>query len=348
MNSTKFIVITVGLLAVIVGILFYNKSQMAARSKSDLAATVPVTVTTIRQEHISSTQSHVGTITANNDVAIISETQGRITAASAEVGQYKTAGSVLVNVDDELKKASLAAAEVNHEKAKRDLERFEHLAKQEAATDQQVEAARLAYKAAESQYVVARREYNDTKITTPISGIVTSRPVDVGMYVQRGMQVANVVDVSKLKVKINVAEDDVFRLSAGDTAEVTTEAYPEIFLGTVKTISTKADDAHTYPVEINLANSKEYPLKSGMFCRVNFPSLANKDGMTIPREALVGSLRKPQVYLVDGTVARLRDIIVGAEVDTRLIVLRGLSEGETLVVNGQNNLKDGIGVTVVR
>ena len=259
------------------------------------------------------------------------------------------AGATLVRVDDELKKASFASAEVNYEKTKRDLGRFENLAKQEAATDQQVETARLACKAAEAQYILARREYHDTKITTPIAGMVTSRPVDVGTYVQKGMPVANVVDISKLKVRLSVAERDVFRLKVGDKVEIATDVYPGVtFEGRVKTISAKADEAHTYPVEVTLNNPKEHPLKSGMFGRVTFPSIDGSEGLMIPRDALTGSLKKPQVFLIDGSIARLRDIVVGSEVGGRLMVLRGLNDGETIVVNGQNNLKDGMAVTIVK
>jgi len=349
MKQTKLIAVMVGIVAIIVAVLLYNRSQMAARSKSDVVTSVPVTVTAVSHERISSPQSLVGTITANNDVSIIAETQGRVTGVHAEVGHYAPAGSTLVQVDDELKKASFAAAEVNYEKAKRDLERFESLAKQDAATDQQLETARLAFKAAESQYILSRREYRDTKITTPISGIVSARPVDVGTYIQKGMPVANVVDISKLKVRMNAAERDVFRLKTGDAAEITTDVYPGVtFKGKVQTISSKADDAHTYPVEVSLNNPKDHPLKSGMFCRVNFPSIVESEGLTIPREAVVGSLKQPQVFVVEGSNVRLRNIVVGSEIGTRLVILQGLKRDESVVINGQSNLKDGVQVTIVK
>jgi RND family efflux transporter MFP subunit len=349
MNKTKAFIITLSVLIVIVVILIYNKSRMAAESKTDILTSIPVSVMTATKQSISETRSLVGTITANNDVAIVSETQGRVTAVLAEVGQYKPAGSVIVQVDDELKKANLATAETNYEKAKKDLERFETLFKETAATDQQLEGARLAAKAAEAQYIVAKRQYNDTKITTPISGIITSRPVDVGTYVQNGMPVANVVDISKLKVKLNVAERDVFRLKVGDPVEVATDVYPGVkFAGQIATISAKGDDAHTYPVEVHLSNPKDHPLKAGMFGRVTFTSISGGDKLTIPREALVGSMKNAQVFVVDGSVAHLRDIVVESEHGTELTVLGGLKEGDTIVVNGQNNLKDNVAVTIIK
>jgi len=343
----------IGLLALIVGgtiaVLIYNKARMQARAKSDILTSIPVTVTAVTKGKISDKHSLVGTITANNDVAIISEAQGKVTAVFAEVGHYKSAGAVLLQLDDELKQATLAAAESNFEKAKKDLKRFEILAKQDAATDQQAEGARFAAKSAEAQFVLARREYRDTKITAPISGVVSARPVDVGTYVQKGMPVANIVDISKLRVKINVTEQDVFRLHVGDTVEVGSDVYPGItFHGTVHTISDKGDEAHTYPVEVMLENSKNHPLKAGMFARVSFTTLSNSEALSIPRSALVGSMRHPQAFVIENGIAKLRTLVISAESGASLEVLQGLNEGETIVVSGQNNLKDNVSVTIVK
>jgi RND family efflux transporter MFP subunit len=346
MNRTKVTIVVIVALAILILVLFYNKSRMAAKSSVSIRGAIPVSVRTVVKEKVTNAQTLIGTITAYRDVAIVSETQGRVVRVEAEVGQYREAGSTIVQVDDELKQAALASAETNYEKAKKDLERYESLSKQNAATDQQLEGARLAAKAAEAQWIVARRQYRDTKISTPISGIVTSRPVDLGTYVQSGTVVANVVDIGRLKVKLNVAEKDVFRLKPGEAVEVTTDQYPGVaYRGTIGTISSKSDEVHTYPVEITLPNSREHPLKAGMFCRVGFSSMS-AEAVTIPREALVGSVKNPQVFVVKGSVARLRDILVGGEFATSLAVLKGLAAGETVVVSGQNNLKDSTSVSL--
>lgn len=329
--------------------LLNNRSKMQARSKPDEVHFLPVTVGQVAKEKLSESVSLVGTITASNDVAIVSETQGKVTRVLANVGDRVQAGSTIVEVDDELKKAAYATAEVNYEKARKDRERYESLIKDSSVSDIQLEGTRLAFKSAEAQYIVARRQYNDTKIKTPISGIVSARPVDIGTMIQNNTTIANVVDISKLKVKLNVSEQDAFRIKVGDNVDVTTEVYPGItFEGKVSTISSKADDAHTYPIEVVLANSTRYPLKAGMFGRVSLISVKDHESVTIPRQALIGSTKKPQLYVVENGIARLRDIVVGLQVGTNLEVLSGLNEAETIVLSGQNNLKDSVAVTVLR
>jgi RND family efflux transporter MFP subunit len=188
---------------------------------------------------------------------------------------------------------------------------------------------------------LAKREYNDTKITTPISGIVTSRIVDVGNYVNKASVVANVVDISKLKVKLNVAEKDAFKLRTGDNIEVATDVYPGvIFNGKISSISSKADEAHTYPVEIILANPKDHPLKSGMFGRVSFTSIQNNTLLVMPREALVGSIKDAKVFVVEGGIAKIKNVLIGNAFENWLEIKGGLKSGDKIVVNGQNNLQD--------
>lgn len=349
MKRLKLITGVLVVLALTVLVLLNNRSKMQARSKTDVARFLPVTVGEVTTEKLSETVSLVGTIMANNDVAIVSETQGKVVKVLADIGDYVQAGATIVQVDDEVKRANYTTAEVNYEKSKKDLERFESLAKDNSVSDTQLEGARLAFKSAEAQYIVARRQFNDTKIKTPISGVVSARPVDLGTMIQNNMTVANVVDISTLKVKLSVSEQDAFRIQVGEKVEVATDVYPGVtFEGKVSTISSKADDAHTYPVEVVLKNSPKHPLKAGMFGRASFVSVQDHAAVTIPRQALVGSTKKPQVYVVENGIARLRDIVVGSQVGTNLEVLSGIKPAETIVLSGQNNLKDSVAVSVMQ
>ena len=341
MKRLKIIVVLAIVISVIVGMLLHNKSIMAAKSKNEKIEAYPVTVAFVQNEKVTNDLELVGTIIANNDVAIVSEAQGRVVKVLAQVGDYKTAGSILFQLDDELKLEVYKTAEVNYLKAKKDYERYDALYKGKSVTDAQYEQAKLAYQVSESQYVLAKREYNDTKITTPISGVVTARIVDIGNYVNKASIVANVVDISKLKVKLNVAEKDAFKLKAGDDVDVSTDVYPGIKLnGKISYISSKADESHTYPVEIILANSKDHPLKSGMFGRVSFTSIQKNDLLMMPREALVGSIKDAKVFVVEHGIAKMKNVLVGNAFENWLEIKGGLNQGDKIVVNGQNNLQD--------
>ena len=351
MKRWKLIVSVVVVLAVIIAVLFMNKRKMAATTAGGIKDVYYVSVGKAEKKNLTESLNMVGTITANDDVNIISEAAGKITGVFTKVGDYKQAGSVLFQVDDELKKAALMSAEANYEKAKKDYERFQTLYQQKSVTDSQLDQAKLGAAMAEAQYIVAKRQLNDTQIKTPISGYITARYVDLGSMVQGAPQatmVANIVDISKLKVKLNLAESDAFLTKAGDAVTVTVDVYPGVtFKGRVESVSSKGDDAHTYPVEISINNESAHPLKAGMFARVEFTSMKNRETIVIPRDALVGSVKEPQVFVVENGIAKLRNLTVGSESGIFVQVIQGLMEGETIVVNGQNNLVDNLKVEIL-
>lgn len=349
MTRLKVIFGVIIVFGITIAVLLNNKSKMQAKSKNDDVHFLPVTLTPVVRQRLSEEIALVGTIVASYDVAVTSETQGKITKVYANVGDKVSAGEVLIQVDDELRQAAYTTVEVNYEKAQKDYRRYQTMIRDKSVSDAQLEGARLAFKAAEAQYITARRQFNDTKIKSPISGVVSSRPVDVGTMVQNNNVVANVVDISRLKVRINVAEKDVFKMKVGDKVQVSTDVYPGVvFNGKISTISDKADEGHTYPVEVVLANSADHPLRAGMFGRVLYVSEQTNESLSIPREALVGSMKQPQVYVVENSIAHLRPVVISGEFDANLGILSGLKEGETVVVNGQNNLKDNVAVTVVK
>ncbi|MBI3123873.1 MAG: efflux RND transporter periplasmic adaptor subunit [Ignavibacteriales bacterium] len=352
MKNWKAIVSVVLVMAVIVTILAINKKKLSSKTSGGIEDAYYVSVETVVKKNLSSSLSITGTVNANNDVNVLSETSGRVVAVFAKVGDYKQAGSVLVQVDDELKKAALMSAEASYEKAKKDYERFKVLFEQKSISDTQLDQAKVGAAMAEAQYIVAKRQMEDTKVKTPISGYVTMRNVDIGTMLQGAPQptlVANLVDISRLKVKLNVSETDAFILKTGDAVKVTTDVYPgATFAGRIESVSNKSDEAHTYAVEISVSNQSAHPLKAGMFARVEFTSLRDRDAIVIPRQALVGSVRNPQVFVVENSVAKLRNISIGTQAGTSVQVIGGLNEGEQIVVNGQNNIVDNTKVEILK
>lgn len=347
MKKVKIYSVVIVVFTLITAVLLHNRSQIKAETKKSILDAYTVSVAPVEKREIADSIDLVGTIDANNDVAIVSEAQGKVTKVFAEVGDYEPAGSVLLQIDDELALAAMNAAKVNFDKTKKDYDRFQDLYKEKAVTDAQLENAELAYENANDQYVVARRQYEDTRVTTPISGIVTSRVVDVGNYVNSKTVVADVVDVSRLKTTVNVDEHDVFSLRVGDKVAISTGVYPGVkFSGVIKTISAKGDASHTYPVEVDFSNSGEHPLKAGMFAHVLYAKKSGGEYLVVPRQALVGSVEEPRVYVVENDIANLKNVVIGSSSNNYLEVLSGLVEGETVVVNGQNNLQDGNKVSV--
>jgi RND family efflux transporter MFP subunit len=345
----KKIIVIIGIIGIFGLILFTllnNRAQMQQSARKRAAVAFPVTVATVSQQEYNEQISQAGLLVANSDVAIVSQLQGQAIAIMVQEGSYVSAGSPITKLEDQVPEANFLSAQTSCQKARKDWERSSALHKDGLISDAELESARLTFKNAEAQFVSAQKQYHNSMITSPIAGIITSVPISVGTMVNQGMIVANVVDISKLKVMLNVGEQDAFKLKPGDQAVIETDVYPGIkFYGKVENISAKGDEAHTYPVKIVIPNNKQYPLKSGMFGRVSI-NLGNQTALTIPRDALLGSIQNAQVFVVENEKAKLQDIRVGSEIGTNIVIFNGLEEGQKVVTSGQYNLKDNSMVMV--
>jgi RND family efflux transporter MFP subunit len=320
-----------------------------ARESQSSAAAIAVSAESASLASVRDSISVVGIVNACRDVDIHAETSGIVRSVSSEVGQRKAAGQPLLKVDDEVASSALRKARVNHELAKRDFERFSSLLKEGAVAVSSSEAMRLKLEDAEADMVAARRHFDDTAIKAPFAGVVTARLVEVGDLVQPGMKVANMVDLSKLKIISSIPEKQVATINEGMPVQVTTDVWPgRVFEAKVQSVSAKSSRDHTYQVESVMENPTETPLRAGMFARTAFVGSASRQALLIPRQALVGSIATPEVFVISGGKARLKKIVAGAEYGTRIEVLQGIAAGETVVTSGQNDLVDGAAVTITK
>jgi RND family efflux transporter MFP subunit len=316
--------------------------------QSAMATSVPVSVTVVKKQKLESSLSLVGNVNARTDINVVSETQGTVTAVHVNVGSQVVPGTVIAEVDDQIPRSTKAAAEINYQKAQRDYQRSEELYQENSISASQLDASRLAMKAAENQLDIARRQLENTRLKSRIAGTLNSRSVDIGTMVQPGMVVANIVDISSLKVRVNVPERETFQLKTGDRVEISTDVYPGVlFSGKIDNIASKADEAHTYLVEIVVPNNPKNPMKAGMFARLLFKSIAPIEVLVIPRIALIGSIKDARVFIIREQQAYLTSFVVGRQAAGLYEAASGIAEGDTVVISGQNNLVDGTRVQIV-
>ncbi len=343
-----YLILFVAFVAFVVVVLKGNKEKIETKQKPPKQLAIPVNVTNIQRQLIKDNLVMTGTSASFKEVTVMSETQGKILSMNVELGQKVSVGQVIAVVDDELKVAQYKTAQANLEKAQKDLERFEALLKEKAATEYQVEGAKLQVKLAEAQYTVAKRQVEDSKIKSPVSGTVIMKMMETGMMVGPATPVITVADLSQIKVRVSVPEKDIYKLKVNQTVEVSFEAIgKQKFNGKIYTISDKADEAHTFMVEILVPNSQGI-IKAGMFATVDFKLPAERNAMFIPRKAINGSLKTPIVYVAQGNKAVQKEVVLGVEKDTYIEVVSGLSESDLVIISGQNNLSENAEIEVIQ
>jgi len=326
-----------------------NKAKSEATVKSVVVKPTTVAVAPLGYREIEENVSLVGTIIPNREVTVGSETLGRIIALNAEVGHTVGRGATVARLETDQRVTALQSAQAAYDRAQQDLARFEIVQQENALPQQQIDNAKIALRSAALQVKLARQQLADTRVIAPFSGVVDAKLAEVGAIVQPGTPIAKIVDISVLKVRVNVPEAQVFQLKVGDRVDVSTDVYPGVtFNGRISSIGAKADEAHTYPVEVTVSNDRVNPLKAGMFARVEFNSGALRRALAVPRLAVIGGAKEPGVFVVNNGVAQLRKVTIGAEIGSDVEIVNGLVPGDQIIVVGQNNVTSGMKVTVTQ
>jgi membrane fusion protein, multidrug efflux system len=350
MKKIVIIVIALAVLALIVFKLStqYKKINANKDVSTDLAF-ISVNVSPVLKMTLSNSLQLTGYMEAYSEIEIASEAQGTITSLNAELGQEKSKGSIIAAIDDKLKKLAVQKAQNLKVKLGKDLERNKNLFNGGSLTQQQLDEAQNSYDDAVIQLEQAEKELANATIKSPINGIITKKQVEEGEYINIGNPIATIVDISRLKIKLNVSEANVYQLKQGDKAITTTDIYPGVtFEGNISFISSQGDDSHNYPVEIVISNNSKYPLKSGTFANVTIKLPVAGEALYIPRESLLGSITEAEVYVAENNKAKRRKIVAGNGNDKYIKVISGLKEGEEVIVNGLINLSENKAIKIVK
>lgn len=346
-------------------ISFVAWSRWSPEKQSNHAAEgLPLSVKLQIVQPASISQSLVvsGTLIGENEATVISETQGKIVAVKAQVGDWLAQGQTIVQVENDLKlvaleqaKAQLMAAQTNYDKAQKDLKRYDDLFKQQIATQNDIENARLAARAAEAQLKsaeaalkLAQRHYDDAAIKAPLAGRLADRYVNEAAMVMPGDKIGVVVDSRNMKLRSSVAENEVALVKVGQPVEIIADALAGAkFSGKVFSVAQKANSERTYPVEILVQNDKGESLKSGMFGRATIQVAKADHAIVVPSEAvLTDASRNNYVFVEASGAAKQVEVKLGLQQDGQVQIISGLPAGARLVVAGQQRLADGAKVVV--
>lgn len=348
--------ITIGTILILLIAFTLNKNKRTNASKmatvSEVNSAVMVRTDTVSMEILDDVFSANGNFAAHRQVDFSSEVSGRVLEVLVDEGEFVKQGQVLATIKADAIGVDLENAEAVYKSALKDKERFENSFNSGGVTQQQLDQIRLALKNAESRLEQMKLRFGDTRIKSTINGFVNKRYIEQGAFVGMGAPLFEIVDISRLNLKVNVNENQVTSLSRGDSVEIRASALPEKkFMGKVNFVAVKADQTLNFPVEIELANNPDNSLKAGMYGTAIFKPTANTQKqkvLTVPRTAFVGSVNEGELFVIKDNKAILRKVVPGRIYGNKVEILKGLSQGETVVTSGQINLQDGSTVTVAK
>lgn len=346
-------VVILGSLGLIAYVLSSNKAKNEEKTAvvAETNATVVVKIDTVKTQPVSLDFVANGNFYPSQELNFSAENSGRVTKVLVDEGTQVRIGQTLAVIKADKINVDLQNAEASYQNAATDAQRFESAYKTGGVTKQQLDQAKLALANAKAHLQQARITLGDASIKSSINGIVNKRFIEPGSVVSPGTQLFELVNVSTLKLKVTVSEDQIAGLKIGSPIKVKASVYPDKeFNGKITFIAPKADTSLNFPVEIEIANNTGNDLKAGMYGTALFSSSSDKTPLTIvPRTAFVGSVSANQVFVMqkDGT-AKMKNVTSGRIIGEKVEILNGLSDGDIVITSGQINLTDGAKVTVLK
>lgn len=342
-------------------------ASLSACKKKDVKAPIEkainVEVQKVGKQSLRPYIETVGTLNPFDEVIVSAEVDGVLKTVKVDEGTQVLKGSVLAMIDDtdyslEVKRAeaALRQAEATFANTKIEFQRKEALFNEQLVTQQQFDdvSTRLSLAEAEVErnraaLSLAREKLTKTRVISFISGLVKERKVSAGDYVKNGTNLFIIIQNNPIKLNFTVTEKDIGKLKKGQDVILKVDAYPEKeFKGRVSIIYPSLEErTRTLQAEALVPNPREL-LKPSLFVHVILYIGEKRDTVVVPITSLLYESEKVKVFVIEGDRAKEREVKLGNKYGEMVEIIKGLKEGEIIVIAGQQNLYEGAKVNVAR
>ena len=313
----------------------------------------------------------VGNLIGDATVEVVPRAAGRLEEIYVRLGDRVSRGQKIAKIEDselreqvkqaeaafQVARATIRQREADLKFAETNVERSRNLFDRQLLPKQSLEDAEARFQAGDAQLDLARAQFTqaqsrleelritlaNTLIVSPVNGFVARRAVDPGAFVSQNAPLADVVDISRVRMVANVVEKDLRRVTVGESARVEVDAYPgETFKGRIARVAPVLDPAtRTAQIEVEIPN-ETFRLKPGMYARVTLTVEHHANALVVPSNALVDFENKRGVFLTrNNQTATFQPVQTGIEEATRIEILGGLKDDDRVITTGAAGLRDG-------
>ncbi|MGQ0672620.1 MAG: efflux RND transporter periplasmic adaptor subunit [Hyphomicrobium sp.] len=312
------------------------------------AAATTVEIATARQARTTTDIRAVGSLQSDETVEIAPEIAGRITEIVFAEGRSVKAGDAIVKLDDSLAKAELAQAKSRLSLASANNDRARVLSRSGNVTERVRDESKSTYDVAVADVELSEARLAKHVLTAPFDGIAGVRSVSVGAYVSAGTKIVNIEKIDSLKVDFKVPELFLQSIKVDQQIEVHVDAVPgRVFQGRVYAINPLVDvNGRALQIRAVLPNA-DLALRPGLFARILIKGLVERDVILVPESAILPRGGESFVFRVENGKAVERQVQLGERKNGEVEIVQGLEAQATIVVAGQQKLRNGAEVEVV-
>ncbi|MCL7979166.1 MAG: efflux RND transporter periplasmic adaptor subunit [marine benthic group bacterium] len=280
-------------------------------------------------------------VVAEEEARLATRASGTVRSVHADVGARVRPGQVLVRLDGAGVESAVAAAEASLTVASKTHQRLENLARDGAATDQEVDQARARLEMAKAQLAEARANRDYVVLKAPFAGTVTARYVDPGDLASPGQPVMIVSGSSGVKVVADAPAALAGRIEVGDRVRVLEPESGRHWPATVtRRVPVIEQMSNRFRLEAIFEDDATGTPLPGTYVRLAVAGI-EQPGMLVPSDAVVREGQLTGVFTLEDGTLRLRWIRPGRTAEGIVEVLSGLSPDTRVVRDPSPNLLDG-------
>jgi len=318
-----------------------------ATSGKNRSVTLRVEGYIAKKQAMSGSFTSDGALLAMDQVDLKAETSGRLVTLYVKDGQNVAKGALLAKLDDSELRASLKQAEANLDYAQKQQARTKTLYEKDGATAETLESAEASLRDAEASKELIAAQIAKTEIRAPFSGKLGVIAVSVGAWMTSGTLLATLSDVHELKVEFDLPQRYAANLKIGNTVTINDGERSISAPATVRFLdATLSESSRTRKVRAVLKNS------DGKFFAGSFVSVSlhfetpSAIPTPIPTEAVTLDNVGAYVFVAKGGNAVQTRVETGLRTPISVGVVKGLADGDTVIVSGLMNMHNGSSVIV--
>lgn len=330
--------------------LFFSKKEekpMAAKDKKNIP--VAVNYYLVTSSSFNNDVFTTGKIGAFNQIEILPEISGKITAIYFKEGEMVNKGAPLVKLNDADLQAQLLKTKTQITLSEQKLSRLKKLLTINGVSQEEYDMQDnecMALKADES-YISA--QLAKTSILAPFQGVVGLKNISEGSYVNPSTSLVSLVQLSPLFIEFSIPEKYSDSFKKGITVNFTSDNLKgsKTFSASIFAIEPKVDET-TKTIKARALYSGSESFYPGSFVKV-FVKLSQTDNaLMIPSQCIIATLKGQKVMLCKNGIAVEAPVQIGMRTDSEIQVLSGIAVGDTIVTTGLLSIRKDSKLTLLK
>ena len=291
------------------------------------------------------TKNYVGTIEEEEGVNVTFSVLGTVERVLVDEGQFVKHGQALAVADGRNIRQSYAMSKATLEQAEDAYRRLKNLYDKGTLPEIRMVEAESQLQRARSAEAISKKSLEDITLRAPWSGYIASVSVHEGANITPGMNGMKLVKIDRVKMCIPIPEKEIGKIKIGEQVRFTVAALGDReFTGKIMTRGLTANPiSHAYDVRAMVENG-DHALLPGMIGKVKVADNAKGYALVLPQQAIMVSGKDKFVWIVKGGKAHRRAVTTGDITNEGVVIESGLSQGESVITDGQEKVSDGVNV----